>query len=149
MYANLPKQTTETKIPYTSILRVARLQMSRVRLNEAPPSSPSKRSADSSMDCEMDDFRHQRTTDPPLQRSALPLSTATLFHTAATPPTKAVTSSGRASACVKNDNMSVGAHPTPVCICLTCERAAMEAKAAAALHLQMSLFERGTVGYAC
>lgn len=142
MYGTLPKHTTEPKIPYTSILRIARLQMS-------PSPSPSKKSTNSNMDCEMDDLRHHGTADTLLQRSALP-SSATLFKTAATQPTKAAAPSARASGCITNDASSGAAHPTPVCICLTCERAAVEAKAAAALLLQMSLFDRKTaVGYAC
>ena len=154
MYGNRPKSPTEPYIPYTSILRIARLQMSRVRINDAPPpSSPSKTSNNDTMDCEMDDLQLHGTAN---NLSAPSLSTAPrLSHPAATPSTKAATTSSRAIECIpNNDDTSLGAHRTPVCICPTCERAAVEAKAAAALHMQLSLasrqrLDRGSVGYAC
>lgn len=156
MYSNRPNHNTERPIRYTSILRTARLQMSRVRINDSAPSSPlsdTSTNSSSSMDCEMDDLHDHSTTAANknlLQQSPQSLPTTTLFHRPAKPPANTAIS-GRA---VGSDDERIGADRTPVCICLTCERAAAEAEAAAALHVQLSSlasaqrFDRGAVGYA-
>ncbi|KAL9066918.1 MAG: hypothetical protein Q9161_007250 [Pseudevernia consocians] len=146
---NRPNRLTEPSVRYTSIFHIARLQTSPIRVKDHRPLPSANTIPDNTIDYEMNNIT------PAVNNNKLPTQSAPPTTTPATKPTAPLRSTKPPSepmtSRLAGSSIPSDAGPndrTLACICLTCERAATEAKHTAALRSQWARArDHGAKGY--